>query len=66
VKTAKLFSHIIFIIYDSGVGSYSKVGGLFKLSGHICMEKNYIPMDSKNWGGSAPYSAAYDLQYIHT
>jgi len=25
---------------SSGVGSCSKVGGIFKLSGHICMEKN--------------------------
>jgi len=24
-----------------------KSGGLFKLSGHICMEKNYIPMEWK-------------------
>jgi len=29
----------------SGIGSCSKVGGLFKLSGHIRMEKNYIPME---------------------
>jgi len=29
----------------SGVGSCSKVGGVFKLSGHICVEKIYIPME---------------------
>jgi len=35
----------------SGVGSCSKLGGgLFKLSGHICMEKITLWSDSKNWG----------------
>jgi len=32
------------MLEDSDIGSCSK-GGLFKLSGHICMEENYIPME---------------------
>jgi len=40
----------------SGIGSCSKLGGeLFKLSGHICMEKiTFLWSDSKKWTGSCP------------
>jgi len=54
--------------YYRGVGSCSELGGHYKPSGHICMEKNYIPMEwqSKLGGHQPPLppaSYAYVLEH---
>lgn len=51
--TSKLacWNLIAVVLCTSGRGSYSEQGELFELSGHICMEKNYVK--SNKFGGMA-------------
>jgi len=62
-------SSVINKAYTSGIGSFSKVGGgrLFKLSGHICMEKiTFLWSDSKNWGAELPKPPLFQMYTILT
>ena len=42
-----VFLLILYVTNISGGGSHLEQGGLFNLSGHICMEKNYFSMEGQ-------------------
>ena len=49
------------VIRSNGGGTYSELGGgLFKFSGHICMEKiTILWSDTKNRGGLSPLAPPF-------